>query len=106
MEYLEKPVFVCGHRKTGTTMAIGLFDGANDAVVYPDDSGLFYLYYPRYGTDSYSRKEKISRISEVIIGETLKEVIDRPLCTDEERRKLIERCSEFRSAKLSRIRLL
>lgn len=92
---LEYPVFICGHRKTGTTLLINLFDGASDAVVYPDDSGFFYLYYPRFDSDKYTRQEKLDRLSEVIIKESLTDVISRPLCSEQVRKDLLNRNTAF-----------
>lgn len=83
--YLERPVFICGHRKGGTTLLINLFDGAKDALVYPDDSGLFYLYYPRYDDPGVTLEEKKKRLIEVIIGENLKGVIAKVNATERPR---------------------
>lgn len=93
--YLDNPVFICGHRKGGTTMLINLFDGAKDAVVYPDDSGFFYMYYPRYDSSEYTRIEKSTRLADAIINENLKEVIDRNRCNEEERKRLYEKHKIF-----------
>ncbi|MBZ0167180.1 MAG: sulfotransferase [Candidatus Omnitrophica bacterium] len=93
--YLERPVFICGHRKTGTTLLINLFDNAKDAVVYPDDSGFFYLYYPRFDSDKFTRQEKIDRLAEVIIKESLTDVIGRPVCESAQREALLDRCNQF-----------
>ena len=64
------------------------FDGASDAIVYPDDSGLFYLYYPRCDDPKVSRKDKLNRLTEVVIHEQLGEKIDRPVCDEKKRREL------------------
>jgi hypothetical protein len=39
-------VFLTGHRKAGTTMLRGLFDGHCRATTYPADVGLLYAYFP------------------------------------------------------------
>ena len=80
MNYLDNPVFICGHRKSGTTMLINLFDGAKDAVVFPDDSGFFYMYYPTYESSKYTDKEKIYRLADRIIKTHLDEKIDEAKC--------------------------
>ncbi len=41
-----KPIFICGHRKSGTTMLVNLFDSVDNITTYPDDNGLFYKFYP------------------------------------------------------------
>jgi len=85
MNYLENPVFICGHRKTGTTMLVNLFDGNDDAMVYPDDSTFFYMYYPRYESEKYTDEERLERLGGVIVNEVLSSVIDRTNCSDEEK---------------------
>ncbi|MGE0268306.1 MAG: sulfotransferase [Candidatus Omnitrophota bacterium] len=81
-KYLDSPVFICGHRKTGTTMLVNLFDGSNEAVVYPDDSGFFYLYYPRYEASRYSNAQKTERLANAIIADNLKTVIEEARCPE------------------------
>jgi len=54
----ERPVFICGHRKTGTTMLINLFDNHPDLLVYPDDSGFWYVYYPLFDREDISNDKK------------------------------------------------
>lgn len=93
--YLEHPVFICGHRKTGTTMVINLFDNAKDAVVYPDDSSFFYMYYPRYDTDKYTKEQKLERLADVVIKEILTEVIENAKCSDEEMKELYKSQAQF-----------
>ena len=46
--YLDHPLFICGHRKSGTTLLISLSDGIDNAITYPDDSGFFYMYFPYF----------------------------------------------------------
>ena len=77
MSYLNKPVFVCGHRKAGTTLLINLLDGIQNALVYPDDSGFFYMFYPKFMSEKISSEEKLFRINERIIHKNLGEVIKR-----------------------------
>ena len=38
-------------------MLVNLFDGAKDAVVFPDDSTFFYMYHPRYSSDQFTNEE-------------------------------------------------
>lgn len=44
--FLKNPVFICGHRKAGTTLLINLFDNNNECMTIPGDNGFFYLFYP------------------------------------------------------------
>ena len=44
--FLNNPVFICGHRKSGTTMLCSLFDDHDDILVYPSDSSFFYKIFP------------------------------------------------------------
>lgn len=93
--YLDYPVFICGHRKAGTTLLINLFDGATDAVTFPDDSGFFYLFYPRFDTTDVSLSEKIIRLSDFMIKEHFFDVLRRPNCDPQERLELEKKCDVF-----------
>jgi hypothetical protein len=42
----EAPVFICGHRKSGTTMLVCLLDSHPELLTYPCDSGFFYKVFP------------------------------------------------------------
>src|SRR5262245_6893482 len=44
--FLESPVFLCGHRKSGTTLLVCLFDSHPELLTYPCDSGFFYKVFP------------------------------------------------------------
>lgn len=60
-------IFLTGHRKSGTTLLRGLFDGHDSATVYPTDIGLFYAYFPCFTQDrSQSQKQLQDRISLVL----------------------------------------
>ena len=93
--YLDSPVFICGHRKTGTTMLINLFDGADDAVVFPDDSTFFYMYYPRFDSDKYSIEEKKRRMVDVMIGEVHANKVSKANCSESERKKLEQGLKQY-----------
>lgn len=96
MQYLENPVFICGHRKTGTTMMINLLDGNREFVTYPDDSGYFYMYYPRFATDAYSDEEKIERICNAILTDNIATVFDKIQCSPEDRAELDAKAARCR----------
>ncbi|MCF6330696.1 MAG: sulfotransferase [Sulfurimonas sp.] len=95
--FLKNPVFICGHRKTGTTMLISLFDNAEDAVVYPDDSSFFYMYYPRYEGDLYSKEEKLKRLDD-ILNVFLKDLINEFKIDKTQKQQFFEKHKKFYTA--------
>jgi Sulfotransferase family len=60
----EKPVFIGGHRKTGTTLLLALLDGHEELGVFPADSGFFYAFYPMYESEEFSQNDRIRRIKD------------------------------------------
>jgi len=70
----ENPVFICGHRKTGTTLLLCLLDNHPELLVYPPDSVFFYGYYPKYDSDEYSADDKINRMLEYVLHQIEYEV--------------------------------
>lgn len=62
-------VFIGGHRKSGTTMFLNLFDNHPDLLVYPIDIAIFYAYYPEYIKPNYSDQQRLERINKVIFDE-------------------------------------
>lgn len=94
--YLDYPIFICGHRKTGTTLLVNLFDGAEDAVVFPDDSTFFYLYYPRYVEENYTNEEKKKRLVEVLLGEVHAKKVAKANCSAEEKTILEKQLEEYK----------
>lgn len=81
--WLDKPVILGGHRKSGTTLLLSLFDSHPQLCVYPPDSGFFYAYYPHFDQDKYTPQEKKQRI----IDRILQNFIDDLLAIDEIRGK-------------------
>lgn len=67
-EFSENAVFLCGHRKSGTTLLLNLLDSHPELSVYPADSGFFYRYYPLAEIQNYSTKQKI----DVMVNQTIK----------------------------------
>jgi hypothetical protein len=47
--FYEQPLFVVGHRKTGTTLVQELLDGHPQLVVLPGESNHFLTFLPRFG---------------------------------------------------------
>jgi hypothetical protein len=57
--------FVCGHRKSGTTLLANLLDGHPQLAVYPVDLVLLYAYFPdfiRKHSDPTERRARIERV--------------------------------------------
>ncbi len=59
-------VFLCGHRKGGTSMFVNLFDSHPQLSVYPVDVNLLYAYFPNYNKEGLSEAELLARISRVL----------------------------------------
>jgi len=68
MSWRDSATFICGHRKSGTTLLLNLLDLHPQLCVFPPDSGFFYGYYPPYETGDYSDDEKQSRVIDVMYG--------------------------------------
>ncbi len=62
-------VFLCGHRKSGTSMFRDLFDGHPQACTYPGDICLYYGYYPIWARGDHDRAERLARLERVAFGE-------------------------------------
>lgn len=68
MTNLPPTLFVCGHRKSGTTLFSNLLDGHADMAVYPWDLALLYAYFPVYTKGDYSPAERRDRLEQVLFG--------------------------------------
>ena len=69
----QNATFICGHRKSGTTLLLCLLDNHPQLLVYPADSAFFYGYYPTYD-NRYSDDQKINRIAGFVIDQLEKEI--------------------------------
>ena len=67
--FLKNPIFICGHRKSGTTMLASLFDNHDDLLVYPSDSMFFYKVFP--ACLNLKKKDNIKLVLENCIKDTL-----------------------------------
>lgn len=59
-------LYLCGHRKSGTTLFTSLFDNHRDFLVYPTDLTLLYAYYPYFNNNAYSYEYKKKRIQKIL----------------------------------------
>jgi len=60
------PVFICGHRKSGTTLFRNLLDGHPELLVYPVDINLLYAYFPDYIINNNSEDKLIERLKKIL----------------------------------------
>ena len=61
----SRPIFLCGHRKSGTSMVLNLFDGHPALAAYPIDLALLYAYFPDFlkkHTTAADRRARLDRI--------------------------------------------
>lgn len=68
MSWQENATFIGGHRKSGTTLLLNLFDSHPQLCVFPPDSGFFYGYYPPYDGPEHSVSDKLQRVIDVMYG--------------------------------------
>lgn len=61
--------FVCGHRKSGTTMLANLLDGHPQLSVYPIDLALLYAYFPEFIRAHSDAGERRTRLQQVLFGD-------------------------------------
>jgi hypothetical protein len=67
-----KPSFIGGHRKSGTTLLLTLFDGHPQICTFPVDSGFFYAFFPKYLKESFSKEERMDRICDFTFRQNFK----------------------------------
>lgn len=59
-------VFLCGHRKSGTTLFRDLMDGHPDLSVYPVDLALLYAYFPAFLSTEQEPTARRARLRRVL----------------------------------------
>jgi len=62
---MQSPIFLCGHRKSGTSVFKSLFDNHPDLIVYPMDLNILYLYFPDFinkHKDYNTRKNRLKKV--------------------------------------------
>ncbi|MFC3150302.1 sulfotransferase family protein [Litoribrevibacter euphylliae] len=61
-----EPLFLCGHRKSGTTMLLNLLNGHSNLLTYPEDLCLLYGYYPKHIESISNELELKDRLDSVV----------------------------------------
>ena len=62
-------LFICGHRKCGTTLFANLLDGHPQLAVYPFDLTLLYAYFPEYLRTHAAPAERRARLRRILFDE-------------------------------------
>jgi len=83
--YIENATFICGHRKSGTTLLLCLLDNHPELLVYPPDSAFFYGYYPTYDKPEYTDEQKVDRMTGFIVDQLKTEIVN---LSDQDRKQL------------------
>lgn len=76
---MKNPIFICGHRKSGTTMFHNLFDGHPEFLVYPSDLNLLYAYFPKYQDEGYTNEERLKRLEKVLFRDLKQQLEDQAI---------------------------
>jgi hypothetical protein len=83
-------VFVCGHRKSGTTMLANLLDGHSQLAVYPVDLALLYAYFPEFIRTHHDAHELRARLAQVLFADLRQRVEMRLLDIDRLEREFFD----------------
>ena len=62
----QKLIFLCGHRKAGTTLIRNLLDGHTSLAVYPNDLGILYQYFPYFILNENDKSKLKSRLKKFL----------------------------------------
>jgi hypothetical protein len=74
--------FVCGHRKSGTTVLTNLLDGHPQLAVYPIDLALLYAYFPAYIREHVTPQERRARLQRILFTDLAERVPARTIDID------------------------
>jgi len=69
LEIAPPLVFICGHRKCGTTLVRNLLDGHGEIAVYPNDLALLYAYFPAWLRDHAEPDIRRSRLQRILFAD-------------------------------------
>jgi hypothetical protein len=64
-EFIEHPIFICGHPKAGTSLVTALLDGHLAIVAYPEETMFFRRYLP--AIEGKSEDEKLALADQLLI---------------------------------------
>lgn len=64
-----EPVFICGHRKGGTSLFRNLLEGHPDLMVYPNDLNLLYAYFPDFSKKENEPDKLKTRLKKILIDD-------------------------------------
>lgn len=64
-EFINNPVFICGHPKAGTSLLTALLDGHPAVVAYPEETLFFRRFLPK--AQGKSRQEKLRLAEKYLI---------------------------------------
>jgi len=80
MTFDMKPplAFLCGHRKSGTTLLANLLDGHPQLAVYPIDLALLYGYFPEFMRTHLDPQERRARLRQILFDD-LRQRLDQAL---------------------------
>ena len=74
--------FLCGHRKSGTTLLSNLLDGHPQLAVYPADLALLYAYFPDFVARHTNSKERRARLERILFVDLRERLGSLPLNID------------------------
>ena len=74
--------FVCGHRKSGTTVLTNLLEGHPQLAVYPIDLALLYAYFPAYIREHVTPQERRARLQHILFTDLAERVPARTIDID------------------------
>ena len=60
---MNKIIFITGHRKSGTTLMLSLFDNHKDVITFPIDLSFLYAFFPYYRNKNFS--SQVNRIKQI-----------------------------------------
>lgn len=60
-EFIENPVFICGHPKAGTSLITALLDGHPNILAYPEETLFFRRFVPAVQGKDYDEKIDIAK---------------------------------------------
>lgn len=68
-----EPIFICGHRKSGTTLLLNLLDNQKELILYPHDINIFYAldFYFRSLKQKPTKTKILERLDKILFNDLL-----------------------------------